>query len=819
MGRNYYIMLSRIQNLSSVSLLLEENFAVSIVDANGLITYVNQVFCDITKYRAEELIGKTYGFLNSDYSEETTFLQIKNEILNHKVSHQKVKSHAKDGTPFWIQATFVPVFDDNRQIIQYISFDIDITSKVLMNENYKNALLDFHNIENALNQSTIVAITDRKGLITYANDKFCELSQYPLDELIGQTHRIVNSGHHPKSFFIEMWQTIENGEIWTGDVKNRSKDGKSYWVNTTIVPLLNNKGIPYQYIAIRSDITARKEAEQSLEIALKNDFRQTVKNLQNAIFKYTYDDEGKILFTLMEGKIAQVLGITAEKINMRKVEYSFSKKELTRIVRNLTKGLEGKAVQFELYLHGYTFLVYLSPISVDGEVVEVVGTAIDISERKEAEKLVEHMAFFDHLTGLPNRRLFQKKVKEEIAQALEDNTQFAIMFIDLDRFKNVNDSMGHPIGDQLLIAVGQRLLKSVRKNDFVARYGGDEYVILLPSCQQSEADTIAARILDELEYPLTFQNIDLFVTSSIGISIFPEDGHDYEALTANADSAMYLAKEKGKNNYQFFTEDLRRDIIEKMTLERELRHALIKNQFLLYYQPQIDLKTGQMTGLEALIRWHHPSKGIISPTDFIPIAEETGLIVPIGQWVLETACAQIKKWQEAHFPQLQISINVSFVQFMQTNFAKLVEETLVKTGLQPHYLNLEITESMTSDALNCQTTLYQLRKIGINISIDDFGTGFSSLSYISNFPITHLKIDQVFVQGTSTSNKAIVKTIISLAKNLNLKVIAEGVETVDQARFLKDLDCDEVQGYYYFRPLPEEQVTALLAISNYNPVK
>lgn len=807
-------MLTKIQNLSSVPLLLEEYFAVSVIDANGFITYVNQKFCDISKYSAEELIGKKYGFMNQNYSEEDTILQIKNEVIKSKISHHKIKSYAKDGTPYWIQAIIVPIFDDAGQIIQYISFDIDSTSNELTDKKYKKALTDLHNIENALDQSSVVAITDRKGIITYVNEMFCELSQYSPKELIGQSHNLINSGYHPKSFFKEMWRTIGNGGIWKGDVNNRAKDGTEYWVNTTIVPFLNERGKPYQYIAIRTDITARKEAEQSLEIALKNDFGQTVKNLHNAIFKYRYDDNEKITFTLIEGKIAQKLGMTVEKMNMNQLKHDLSKADSKQFIHYLNEGLQGKAVQFELSFQHFTFLVYLSPISESGEVVEVVGTMIDISERKEAEKLIEHMAFYDHLTGLPNRRCFQKKIQEEIEKAQVDGTQFAVMFIDLDRFKNINDSMGHSIGDQLLIAAGERLTKTIRKSDLVARFGGDEYVILLPFCKISEADFVAARIINDLAKPFSFQNIDLFVTSSIGISIYPNDGHDHETLTGAADSAMYLAKDRGKNNYQFFTEDLRRDIIKRLSLEADLHQALKEDQFVLHYQPQIDLKTGKLTGLEALIRWNHPSKGCISPADFIPIAEENGLIVPIGQWVLETACRQMQKWHRDGSSQLAISVNVSNIQFIQSSFVKQVVDTLGKTGLQPQYLNLEITESMTSDVLNCQTTLEKLRSIGINISIDDFGMGYSSLSYLSVFPITHLKVDQVFVQGQSPSNKAIVKTVITLAKNLGLKVIAEGVETEEQATYLRKLDCDGVQGYLYSKPLPHEQISPRLGFLN-----
>jgi len=803
-------MVAGIRNLTSVFHLLEENFSVSIIDHNGILSYVNQKFCEISKYNAEELIGNSYGMLNPDYSESTSLQKLKDDIAENKVSQNVINSIAKDGTPYWVQATIIPVPDEEGQIIQFISFDIDATNKFLTEEKYKKAIDELHNIQHALNQSSVVAITDQKGIITYVNEKFCKLSKYGPEELLGQTHGIINSGHHPGSFFEDMWRTIGLGSIWRGEVKNRAKDGSYYWVNTTIIPILGKNGKPLQYISIRTDITAKKEAEHSLEIALKNDFRQTVKHLQNAIFKYTYNDNGKITFTLIEGQLVEKLGITLGVITSNQLEHSFSKDEIFQFEFDLKDALNGNAVQFELSFYEYTFLVYLSPIFEHKKVIEVVGTAMDISERREAEKLVEHMAYYDYLTKLPNRRFFQEKIKHEIIKSKNEDLSFAIMFIDLDRFKNVNDSMGHSIGDKLLIAVGERLKEWVRKGDIVARHGGDEYVILLPSACSKDAEVVAARVISGLAQPFIFNNIDVFVSSSIGISVFPEHGSDYDTLTGNADSAMYLAKENGKNNFQFFNESLHRDIIEKTRLEIELRKALAKKQFVLHYQPQIDLKTGILIGLEALIRWDHPTKGMISPLQFIPIAEETGLIVPIGRWVLETACEQVKIWQDANLHPIQISVNVSIHQFKQASFVDQVKTTLKRTGLQPEYLNLEITESMTSDVESCQITLHELRSAGINVSIDDFGTGYSSLSYLSKFPITHLKIDQAFVQELSTSNKAIVKTIITLAKSLNLTVVAEGVETAEQAHFLEGLDCDEVQGYFYSKPLPTELIAPFL---------
>ena len=796
------------KNLSFILPLLEENFAVSIIDRTGTITYVNEIFCSISKYDADELIGQTYGIINPKYSTTSTLSEIELDIAKNKMTQRIIKGQAKDKTPFWVRATIMPIPSEDGRTTQFLSFDVNITERKLTEEKYKNTLDYLHNIENALDQSTVIAITDQRGIITHVNEKFCEISQYNEEELIGQTHQLINSGYHEKSFFKDMWRTIGTGQIWEGEVKNRAKNGSEYWMQTTIVPFLNDNGKPYQYISIRTDITSKKESEYALQIALKNDFRNTVKNLQNAIFKYTSDCNRNIKFTLLEGKTVEKLDLTTDNIIEKITAHNNSDSILNHYRKVMENALRGNASQFELVFKNDTFLVYLSPIFENDEVVEVVGTATDISKRKQDAKVIEHMAFYDYLTGLPNRRLFQKTVNDLIR--LGESPSFAIMFIDLDRFKNVNDSMGHSVGDQLLKLVGERLQKWVRKSDIVSRHGGDEYVILLPSSNASDAETVAASILQSLSKAFTLNNIDIYISSSIGISVYPEDGPNYETLIGHADSAMYLAKESGKNNYQFFTNELHLEIIEKNFLEMDLRQALQKEQFTLHYQPLIDLKSGKLNGLEALIRWEHPIKGMISPVHFIPIAEESGLIIPIGKWVLMNACTQVKKWQEKLGISIQINVNVSIHQFKQSSFVADVKETLLKTGLEARFLNLEITESMTADGQSCQTTLHELRTVGINVSIDDFGTGYSSLSYLSKFPITHLKIDRMFVHELSKSNRAIVKTIISLAKNLHLNVIAEGVETEEQATFLKQLNCDEAQGFLYSKPLPEHEVEAIL---------
>ncbi len=676
---------------------------------------------------------------------------------------------------------------------------------------YERVVKDLHDIHYALDQSSILVITNENGVITYVNDRFCEISQYERSELIGRTHRLINSGFHPKSFFQYMWKTIKQGDIWQGDIKNRAKDGSEYWVSTTIVPFLDDHGSPYQFVSIRSDITDRKKAEEQLKTALKNDFRQTVKNLQNAVFKYRQTDEGEFQLILLEGKILEPLGYTTSFVQEKKLDELFSAKVVRKTKFYFAKAYKGKAVDFEVRIFKHTLLIHLSPIFEKGQIIEVVGTATDITGRKKAEKAIYRVAYYDYLTGLPNRRLFQKHMKTVESSARHD--PFAVVFIDLDRIKHVNDTMGHTIGDQVLSTVSRRLEECLREGDMVARIGGDEFAVVLPGVCRKESEGIAEHIIRQIGKQMSFNEIDLFVTASMGISIYPDDGQDSETLIKNADAAMYLAKEMGQNNYQFFTKELDEKNAKKMMLERELHKALERGQFQLHYQPQFDLQSGCMLGVEALIRWEHPKLGTVSPADFIPLAEETGLIVPIGNWVLQTACHQNKKWQEAGFPAVRISVNVSVRQFTQPNFVDNVKEVLEQSGLSPDCLDLEITESMTVEGEFFHSVLRKLKELNIHVSLDDFGTGYSSLSSLRHFPINRLKIDQTFVKTLDDTNKAIVAMIITLAKSLKINVIAEGVETMEQVIFLKEMNCHEAQGYFFAKPMPAEQITVFFARS------
>jgi diguanylate cyclase (GGDEF)-like protein len=464
--------------------------------------------------------------------------------------------------------------------------------------------------------------------------------------------------------------------------------------------------------------------------------------------------------------------------------------------------------------------------SESGAEVLLTGTLQDVTERREIEQQVRHLAYFDGLTGLPNRRLFQERLHPALEAARRHRRTAALLFLDLDRFKRINDTMGHSAGDALLREAADRISASLRLTDcvgrpgepgsdsFVARLGGDEFIVLLSEIERvQDAGRVARRLIDALSHPFVVAGQEVFISASLGIAIYPFDGEDPETLLKNADTAMYHAKDQGRNNFQYYTESMNASAFERLVLESSLRKALERGEFVLHYQPQVCLTSGAVVGAEALVRWNHPELGLVPPSGFIGLAEETGLIVPLGLWVLRAACVQGKAWQDEGHRHLRVAVNVSGRQFAQPGFVREVAAILAETGITPALLDLELTETvLMEDAEENLAVLQELKALGVRLSIDDFGTGYSSLGYLRRLPIGALKVDRSFLAGVPSDEDrtTITSAIVALGRSLRLGVIAEGVESPEQVAFLRELGCDEMQGYLVSRPLPPRDFAALL---------
>lgn len=579
-------------------------------------------------------------------------------------------------------ANLAAVAVQNAQLVQSLQQrKIELKDKV---ESLEQAEASVRKLTLAVEQSpSSIVITDLDANIVYANATFTRITGYALDDVLGQNPRILHSGKTPKETYDDMWSHLTRGERWEGEFINRRRDGSEYTEWARLSPVRDEQGVVTSYLAIKDDITAKKQAEAR----------------------------------------------------------------------------------------------------------------------------IEHLAHFDQLTGLPNRTLLQDHFRFALSLAQRNQQQLAVMFLDLDHFKTINDTLGHGIGDQLLMEVGRRLKEAVREEDTVSRQGGDEFILVLPGVDANGAAKVARKLIEAVAVPCQYEVHELITTPSIGIALYPDDGEDIETLSKHADAAMYQAKQAGRNGFRFFTRAMQIDSARHLRLATDLRHALARNELHLLYQPQIALQDGRVIGAEALLRWQHPELGLISPAEFIPIAENSGLIIPIGEWVLRTAAAQAKAWLDAGKTEFVMAVNLSAVQFRHADLVLRLTAILIETGLPAQALELELTEAVAMDDPQAAVAVMdRLHEQGIRMSIDDFGTGYSSLSYLKRFKVYKLKIDQSFVRdiGSDPEDKAIVTAIINMASSLGMHTIAEGVETAEQLAFLRLHGCDEVQGYYFSKPLTAE---------------
>jgi diguanylate cyclase (GGDEF)-like protein/PAS domain S-box-containing protein len=663
--------------------------------------------------------------------------------------------------------------------------------------------------------SVSIETTDVNGVITYVNQNFIEDTGFELAEVVGKKTSLLKSGYHNVALYDDLWATITAGKHWVGEFYNKRKNGETFWERANIYPLRNTKNEISSYVAIKEDITQLKEDEKKLRLA------STV--FQTATEAVMINDANNLIvavnyaFTLITGySEAEVLGKNPILLSSGHHDINFYK----GMNHELTTTGKWQGEICNRRKNGEVYYEWLSITALKnkaGELESYVSLFSDITKRKQAEDKIYHQANYDYLTGLANRNLFIDRFEQSIAVAKRDNNSVALLFIDLDGFKNVNDTFGHSKGDLLLKYAAQRIESVVRTSDSVARLSGDEFAVML--CGDNDVysnEKVATKVLTELATPFKLAEKEAHVSASIGIAIFPDDGHSSEDLLANADSAMYKAKEKGKNNVQFFTKEMDIKAQQRRNLEVELRQAINNNELVLYYQPIHDIKTGKVVSAEALIRWLHPQRGLISPIEFIPLAEDIGFIVDIGDWVLEQACNQAQIWQNQWSCAPKISVNISSAQLHRTDFFDKLKNVLVQSQLPPELLTLEMTESLLiEEDINILAKLRTIRDFGIDLSIDDFGTGYSSLSYLKRFPISILKIDRAFIKDITinSEDEALTCAILSIAQSLNLKVVAEGVEEKAQCDLLAKHNCQFVQGYLFSKPLPAEVFAAY--IDNY----
>jgi diguanylate cyclase (GGDEF)-like protein/PAS domain S-box-containing protein len=673
----------------------------------------------------------------------------------------------------------------------------------------------------ANNISQLAWMADAKGYTFWYNNRWFEYTGTTLEEMAGRGWQNVHHPDHVQRVVDKLSRCFQTGEIWEDTFPLRGQDGKYRSFLSRAVPIRDLHGKVLRWFGTNTDISERQVMEDAL-FAEKERAQVTLNSIGDAVI--CTDISGNISFLnpvaeKMTGwphlsAVGRPMPYVFQVLDAATRETIPNPMELA-IVQNRTLNLPSNSIL--LQRDGIEIPIEDSVSPIHDRAGHATGAVIVFRDVSATQAMALEMAYsaqHDFLTDLPNRMLFNDRVRQAIALAQRRTKRVGVMFLDLDGFKHINDSLGHPIGDKLLQSIATCLVACVRTSDTVSRQGGDEFVVLLAEMEQSEDAAITARrMLRAVAEVHCIDLHDLHVTTSIGLSVYPDDGLDAETLIKNADTAMYQAKENGRQGYQFFKPAMNVRAVERQFIEESLRTALERSEFALHYQPKVNLKTGEITGAEALIRWTHPTRGIISPAQFIPIAEDSGLILPIGNWVLHEACRQTRAWVDAGLPLTNIAVNISAMMFRDEHFLEGVFEILDETRLDPRFLELELTESvLMKRAESAESILEALRARGTRVAIDDFGTGYSSLSYLRRFPVDALKIDQSFIRQITVSpdDAAIVTAIISLGQSLNLRVIAEGVETREELAFLQAHHCEEAQGYYFSRPVPVPQFAALL---------
>jgi diguanylate cyclase (GGDEF)-like protein/PAS domain S-box-containing protein len=786
--------------------------AVVITDRSANVIWTNSAFERLTGYTRTEIVGQNTRVLNSGQNPKTLYQEMWQTILGGSIWRGELINRRKDGGLYHEEMTITPVCGSAKQVTHFVAVKQDITERKRIEQGtlFQNALLEAQ-AETGIDGILVVDESDR---IVLANKQFALNFEIPAD-LIGTRDDLVVRKHvmdkveDPDAFIERVKHLNSNREERSRD-ELRFKNGKRF--DRYSAPLIDLKGRYRGRIWYFRDITDRIEAEERLRL-----WSRVLSQSAEGIF--VCDVQERIL--MVNAAFEQVTGFSADEVLGKTPRILQSGRHDRTFYTDMWKSvMETGAWRGEMWNRrkdGELFVEWLSISAVyddKGALTQYVGIFSDITTRKRAEEKIVHLAHHDALTDLPNRILLMDRLDQAIKAAPRRNQKVAAVFIDLDRFKEVNDSLGHEVGDLLLQTLAQRLSDSVRREDTVARIGGDEFVVIVQDLRDAQdVAAFAQKLLSCLERPVTLSGYQLTPTASIGISLYPDDATTAPDLIRNADAAMYRAKGAGRNTYQFYTSDMNQRALEILSMQNSLRRAIERQEFVLHYQPQINLSSGSVVGAEALIRWNHPDRGLIMPRDFISIAEESGLIVDIGNWVIAEASRQAAVWENSGKLSIPIAVNVSAAQFRRGDFVEQAERSVRKHGLTPNRIELELTESIIMHNVDAtRAAIEKLHDMGFQLSIDDFGTGYSSLNYLRRFPIDKIKIDQSFVADVTRDENAvsIVTAVIGLARSLKLKVLAEGVETVEQLEILREQRCDAAQGFLYSRALVPEEFEKLV---------
>jgi len=646
-----------------------------------------------------------------------------------------------------------------------------------------------------------VVITDVDKHITYANETFEKTTGYKAKEVLGKNPNILKSGMQSKEFYKELNDKLAQGQKWEGQFINKRKDGSLFYEEASIVPLIQNSKL-LGYLALKLDITKYVEQNQKLAQAAS-----VFENTEEAIIIANKD--AKVVS--INAAFSKIYGYAPQEVEGKSLQFLHSKQQSEDFYKEMWQQLEENGIWRGKIINktknGELIPVWstIKRILDDkGEVINYTAIQTDLREIESSQAKADYLAFHDPLTGLYNRINFEEYLKHAISTAKRNNTLLALLFVDLDRFKVINDTLGHDIGDKILVNVAKKLKSLLRESDFIARWGGDEFVIILENITSpSDAALVANNIVDTLQHPIEIDKHKLLTTASVGISLYPDNGDDIQTLIKHADSAMYLAKDEGKNSYRYYTQDLSKEIQRKLDIDMALHNALNNHEMYMVFQPQYSLKTSQIISAEALIRWENEKLGFVPPDQFIPIAEDSGAIIKIGYFVFEESCKALCRFRDAGLHLEYIAVNVSSIQFREVHLLENFLAIAHRYKLDACDIEIEITERfMMEQTIQNMQLLQKFRDKGFKISIDDFGTGYSSMAYLKDLPVDTIKIDKSFVDdiGEESSNNVIIKAIIALAKTLGYAIVAEGIEIKEQESFLQDVRCDIGQGYLFSKP-------------------